>query len=68
MLEKKHKYETPINSDHYQNDYPQIFSTIIDQTTKIFYTPHMVDNQANMNNIYQKTTPNPPPQLVKKLG
>ena len=35
----------------------QIFSTIIDQTTKIFCTPHMVDNQANMDNIYQKTTP-----------
>ena len=32
----------------------QILPTIIDQTTKITYTPHMVDNQANVNNIYIK--------------
>ena len=61
MLEKKHKYETPINSDHYQNEYPQIFSTIIDQTTKIFYGGQSSKHEQYISK--DNTKPPPPPNL-----
>ena len=61
MLKIEHEYETPTNSDHYQNQnpYSNFNEPSINQTTKINYIPHMVDNkktEQNKNTNNNKTT------------
>ena len=62
MLKVELEYETPINPDHYQNEFPNsIFDeSSVDQTIKIMYTPtyDWQSNKMNKTSNYNiKNTP-----------